>query len=36
MLTEQQLSAAIGTTAYGADGDKIGTVDHFFVDDRTG
>ena len=36
MLTEQELSAAIGSTAYGADGDKIGTVEHFFVDDRTG
>jgi hypothetical protein len=36
MLTEQQLSAAIGKTAYGADGDKIGTVEHFFLDDRTG
>src|SRR3954468_24240900 len=36
MLTEQQLAAAIGSTAYGPDGDKIGTVEHFFVDDRTG
>ena len=36
MLSEQQLSAAIGSTAYGVDGDKIGTVEHFFVDDRTG
>jgi stress response protein YsnF len=36
MLTEQELSAAVGTTAYGRDGDKIGTVEHFFLDDRTG
>src|SRR3954451_6481830 len=36
MLTEQQLTAAIGSTAYGPDGDKIGTVEHFFLDDRTG
>ena len=36
MLTEQELSAAVGSTAYAPDGDKIGTVEHFFVDDRTG
>ena len=36
MLSEREISAAIGTTAYDADGDKIGTVEHFFVDDRTG
>jgi hypothetical protein len=36
MLTEHELSAAIGSTAYGPDGDKIGTVEHFFIDDRTG
>jgi hypothetical protein len=36
MLTEQQLTAAIGSTAYDPDGEKIGTVEHFFVDDRTG
>jgi hypothetical protein len=36
MLTEQELTAAIGGTAYGPDGDKIGTVEHFFLDDRTG
>jgi stress response protein YsnF len=36
MLTEREVSAAIGSTAYGANGDKIGTVEHFFVDDRTG
>ena len=36
MLNERELSAAIGSTAYDADGDKIGTVEHFFADDRTG
>jgi stress response protein YsnF len=36
VLSERELSAAIGTPAYDADGDKIGTVEHFFVDDRTG
>jgi stress response protein YsnF len=36
MLTEREVSASIGGTAYSRDGDKIGTVEHFFVDDRTG
>lgn len=36
MLSEREVSAAIGSTAYGTDGDKLGTVEHFFVDDRTG
>lgn len=36
MLTEREVSASIGGTAYSSDGDKIGTVEHFFVDDRTG
>ena len=36
MLNEKELSSAIGSTAYDTDGDKIGTVEHFFVDDRTG
>ena len=36
MLSEREISAAVGTTAYGVNGDKIGTVEHFFVDDRTG
>jgi stress response protein YsnF len=36
MLTDRELTAAIGSTAYGTDGDKIGTVEHFFVDDRSG
>jgi uncharacterized protein DUF2382/PRC-barrel domain protein len=36
MLSERELSAAIGSTAYGPDGEKIGTVEHFFTDDRTG
>jgi len=36
VLNDRELSAAIGSSAYDADGDKIGTVEHFFVDDRTG
>jgi stress response protein YsnF len=36
MLNDRELSAAIGSTAYAPDGDTIGTVEHFFVDDRTG
>jgi stress response protein YsnF len=36
MLSEREVSAAIGTTAYGTDGDKLGTIEHFFTDDRTG
>ena len=36
MLSEREVSASIGGTAYTSNGDKIGTVEHFFVDDRTG
>ena len=36
MLNDRELSSAIGSTAYDPAGDKIGTVEHFFVDDRTG
>lgn len=36
MLDEREISAAIGSTAYDASGQKIGTVEHFYVDDRTG
>ena len=36
MLNEREVAAAIGSTAYGPDGGKIGTVENFFVDDRTG
>src|SRR5688500_907427 len=36
MLSEREVSAAVGGTAYGTNGDKLGTVEHFFVDDRTG
>jgi len=36
MVTEQEISAAIGGTAYGSDGGKLGTIDAFFTDDRTG
>jgi len=36
MLSEREVTAAVGTTAWGANGDKLGTVEAFFVDDRTG
>jgi uncharacterized protein (TIGR02271 family) len=36
VLSERELSAAVGSAAYGPDGEKIGTVEHFFTDDRTG
>jgi stress response protein YsnF len=36
MVSEQEMSAAIGGTAYGSDGGKLGTVEAFFADDRTG
>jgi stress response protein YsnF len=36
MLSEREVTAAVGGTAYGTDGDELGTVEHFFVDDRTG
>jgi stress response protein YsnF len=36
MLSQQELTEAIGAKAYGPDGDEIGRVEHFFVDDRTG
>ena len=36
MLSEREISAAVGSTAYGTNGDKLGTVEHFFIDDRTG
>jgi stress response protein YsnF len=36
MLSEREVSAAVGTTAYSADGDKLGMVEAFFTDDRTG
>ena len=36
MLSEREVAAAIGSTAYGDGGDKLGTVEHFYVDDRTG
>jgi stress response protein YsnF len=36
MVSEQEMSAAIGSTAYGSDGGKLGTVEAFFADDRTG
>jgi stress response protein YsnF len=36
MLSEREVSTSIGNTAYGSDGDKLGTVEHFYLDDRTG
>ncbi len=36
MLSEQEVSAAVGTTAYASDGSSLGMVEAFFVDDRTG
>src|SRR3954447_13074021 len=36
MLNDRELSAAIGSTAFAPDGDRIATGEHFFVDDRTG
>jgi uncharacterized protein (TIGR02271 family) len=36
MLTEQNAREVIGTTAYGADGDKLGKVGQLFLDDQTG
>jgi stress response protein YsnF len=36
MLSERQISTAIGSTAYGVNGEKLGTVEHFYSDDRTG
>jgi uncharacterized protein (TIGR02271 family) len=36
MVSEREMSAAVGSTAYGSDGGKLGTVMAFFADDRTG
>jgi uncharacterized protein (TIGR02271 family) len=36
MLTEQNAREVIGTTAYDADGEKIGKVGQLFLDDQTG
>jgi stress response protein YsnF len=36
MLSEREVSAVMGTTAYDADGDKLGLLEHWFSDDRTG
>jgi uncharacterized protein (TIGR02271 family) len=36
MLTEQNAREVIGTTAYAADGDKLGKVGQLFLDDQTG
>jgi stress response protein YsnF len=36
MVSDQEMSAAVGGTAYGSDGSKLGMVEAFFADDRTG
>src|SRR6476661_2041708 len=36
MVSEHEISAAIGGTAYGSDGGRLGTIEAFFADDRTG
>ena len=36
MVSERDVSAAIGTTAYGSDGESVGTVETFYTDDVTG
>jgi stress response protein YsnF len=36
MLTDRELSDAVGTTAYAAGGEPLGAVGHFLADDRTG
>ena len=36
MISEQQISHIIGTTAYDADGDKLGKVGEVYLDDETG
>ncbi|WP_051515875.1 PRC-barrel domain-containing protein [Candidatus Blastococcus massiliensis] len=36
MVSEQDVSAAIGSTVYGSDGRSVGTVDSFYSDDLTG
>ncbi len=36
MLSDEQLQQAIGSTAYGSDGEKIGKVGQIYLDDQTG
>ena len=36
MLSEREISTAVGSPAYGTDGSKLGTIEAFFADDRTG
>lgn len=36
MLTERELTDAVGAPAYAADGEPLGAVQHFLADDRTG
>ena len=35
-MSERDVAAAVGSTAYGTNGEKIGKVESFFADDRTG
>jgi stress response protein YsnF len=36
MVSERDVSTAIGSTAYGSDGEPVGTVETFYTDDVTG
>ncbi len=36
MVSERDVPAAIGAPAYGSDGERVGTVEGFYDDDRTG
>ncbi len=36
MVSERDIPAAIGSTAYGNDGESVGTVESFYTDDHTG
>lgn len=36
MVSERDVSTAIGSTAYGSDGESVGTVETFYTDDVTG
>jgi stress response protein YsnF len=36
VISEHDVAAAIGSTAYGSDGHSVGTVEAFYSDDRTG
>jgi stress response protein YsnF len=36
MVSERDVAAAVGSTVYGTNGERIGRVESFFADDRTG